>query len=224
MNDAQHVVLTGYQEYSLEEMIRRAAFFRDQMRRRRSVRDFSPRPVPREAIEMCVATAASAPSGANMQPWHFVVVGDPEMKGRIREAAEQEEAELYGGLAGDEWLADLEKLGTDVRKPFLEGAPYLIVVFAQPYGLLPDGGKKKHYYVRESVGIATGMLVTALHHAGLATLTYTPTRMGFLRELLGRPENERPFIVIVTGYPADGVLVPDIKRKSLAEVSTFVEQ
>jgi len=220
MNDAQHVCLSGYQEYSHEEMIRRAASFRDQMQRRRSVRDFSPRPVPREAIEACVATAASAPSGANMQPWHFVVVSDPQAKRRIREAAEREEAALYGGLAGDEWLADLEKLGTDVRKPFLEAAPVLIVVFAQPYGLLPDGGKKKHYYVQESVGIATGMLVTALHHVGLATLTYTPTRMGFLRELLGRPENERPFIVVVTGHPAEGATLPAIERKPLGEVST----
>jgi len=205
------------------EMARRARDFRQEMQHRRSVRDFSDRPVPREVIEECLLTAGSAPSGANMQPWHFVAVSDPDVKRQIREAAEREEYAFYHGLASDEWLADLSHLGTHVQKPFLEQAPYLIVVFAQPYGLLVDGGKKKHYYVRESVGIATGMLVAALHHAGLVVLTYTPTRMGFLHDLLGRPENERPFIVVVTGYPADGAQVPDLQKKGLSEIATFVE-
>lgn len=204
------------------EMARRACAFREEMQRRRSVRDFSDRPVAREVIEDCLLAAGSAPSGANMQPWHFVAVSDLEVKRQIREAAEREEYAFYHGLAGDEWLADLSHLGTGVQKPFLEQAPYLIVVFAQPYGLLPDGGKKKHYYVRESLGIATGVLVVALHHAGLAALTYTPTRMGFLRDLLGRPENERPFIVVVAGYPADGTTVPDLQKKELSEIVTFV--
>jgi len=211
-----------YDEQPELEMVRRAKAFREEMQHRRSVRDFSDRPVPREVIEDCLLTAGSAPSGANMQPWHFVAVSDPEVKRQIREAAEREEYALYHGLAGDAWLADLSHLGTNVQKPFLEQAPYLIVVFAQPYGLLPDGGKKKHYYVRESVGIATGMLVAALHHAGLVALTYTPTRMGFLRELLGCPENERPFIVVVTGYPAGGATVPDLQKKGLSEIATFV--
>jgi len=204
-------------------MTRRANAFREEMQHRRSVRDFSDQPVPREVIEECLLTAGSAPSGANMQPWHFVAVIDPDVKRQIREAAEREEYAFYHGLAGDEWLTDLSHLGTHVQKPFLEQAPYLIVVFAQPYGLVADGDKKKHYYVRESVGIATGMLVVALHHAGLAALTYTPTRMGFLRDLLGRPVNERPFIVVVTGYPADGVKVPDLQKKGLSEIATFVE-
>jgi len=204
------------------EIARRARDFREEMQRRRSVRDFSDRLVPREVIADCILTAGSAPSGANMQPWHFVAVSNAEVKRQIREAAEREEHAFYHGLAGDEWLADLSHLGTNVQKPFLEQAPYLIVVFVQPYGLLADGGKKKHYYVRESVGIATGMLVVALHHAGLAALTYTPTRMGFLRELLGRPENERPFIVVVAGYPADEAKAPDLQKKGLSEIATFV--
>jgi len=219
----EYVALPSTPAIPPEEMARRAKAFREEMQLRRSVRDFSDRPMPREVIVDCLLTAGSAPSGANMQPWHFVAVSDPEVKRQIREAAEREEYVFYHGLAGDEWLADLSHLGTNVRKPFLEQAPYLIVIFAQPYGLLPDGGKKKHYYVRESVGIATGMLVAALHHAGLAALTYTPTRMGFLRELLGRPANERPFIVVVTGYPADGAKVPDLQKKGLSEIATFVE-
>lgn len=208
--------------YPPTEMQARAQAFHEEMTQRRSVRDYASRPVPTGVIEDCLRTAASAPSGANMQPWHFVVVTDPTIKAQIRTAAEQEEAAFYAGLAGDEWLGDLADLGTDVSKPFLEEAPVLIVVFAQPYGLLPGGHKKKHYYVRESVGIATGLLVAALHHAGLGTLTYTPSRMGFLRELLGRPENERPFLVLVTGYPAENATVPSIERKPLSEVTTFV--
>ncbi len=182
-----------YQEYPIAEMERRAAEFYDEIRRRRTVRDFSDRPVPRELIETCLLTAGAAPSGANLQPWHFVVVGDPALKRHIREAAEAEEREFYRSRAPQEWLDALAPLGTDDQKPFLETAPYLIAIFAQSYGVLSDGSKVKHYYVSESVGIATGFLIAALHHAGLATLTHTPSPMGFLNTLLGRPDNERPF-------------------------------
>ena len=176
----------------------------------------------REIIAECLRAAASAPSGANMQPWHFVVVSDPGTKKRIREAAEKEEYEFYHGRAGEEWLGALSSLGTDYQKPFLETAPYLIVVFSQSYGIAPSGRQVKHYYVRESVGIATGMLLTAIHHVGLAALPYTPSRPGFLNEILGRPENERPFLVLVVGYPAKEVQVPDLARKTLPEVVTFL--
>jgi len=157
-----------------------------------------------------------------MQPWHFVVVSDPAVKRQIREAAEQEEYAFYHGRAAREWLEALSSLGTDYQKPFLEVAPHLIVIFAQEYGVLPDGGKRKHYYVRESVGIATGLLIAAIHNAGLVALPYTPSRMGFLRELLGRPENERPFLVLVVGHPTEGVLVPQLEKKGLEEIATFV--
>jgi nitroreductase len=178
--------------------------------------------VSRAVIEAALRTAGSAPSGANMQPWHFVAVSDPATKRQIREAAEIEEREFYRARAGAEWLEALSSLGTDHRKPFLETAPYLIVVFSQTYGLAPDGSKVKHYYVRESVGIATGLLVAALHHAGLALLTYTPSRPGFLNRILGRLENEQPFVVLVVGHPAREALVPDIGKKDLAEIATFV--
>lgn len=158
-----------------------------------------------------------------MQPWHFVVVSDPATKRRIREAAEREEREFYSERAPEEWLEALEPLGTDAHKPFLETAPYLIAVFASSYGVRSDGGKVKHYYVQESVGIATGMLVTAIHHAGLASLTHTPSPMRFLNEILGRPENERPFLLLVVGFPADDAMVPDIEKKPLDEFATFVE-
>ena len=220
-NDAQ-VPLSSYRRYPTDEMIRRAAAFRAEMQRRRSVRDFSPGPVPREVIEDCLLAAGSAPSGANTQPWHFVVVSDPGVKRAIREAAEREEAAFYHGLAGDEWLEDLVDLGTGVQKPFLEEAPCLIVVFAEAYGRLPEGAKKKHYYVRESVGIATGLLIVAIHQAGLAALTYTPSRMGFLSEILGRPDNERPYLVVVVGFPAEGAVVPALEKKDLAQIATFV--
>ena len=222
MTDSKFVLWTSYSEYPSEEMIQRAASFRGNMQRRRSVRDFSDRAVPREVIEDCLLTAGSAPSGANMQPWSFVVVGDSETKRRIRAAAEMEEREFYRRRAGAEWLDALSSLGTDYQKPFLETAPYLIVIFAQSYGIAPDGGKVKHYFVRESVGIATGLLFAALHHAGLAALPYTPSRPGFLNEILGRPENERPFLVAVVGYPAGGVTVPELNKKSLGEIATFV--
>jgi nitroreductase len=203
-------------------MVRRAAELCDEMRRRRSVRHFSSRSVPREVIEHCVCTAGTAPSGANMQPWSFVIVSDPAVKRRIREGAEEQEWALYEHRASQEWLDALEPLGTDAHKPFLEQAPYLIVIFAQRYGLAPGGGQVKHYYVTESVGIATGMLLTAIHHAGLAALTYTPSPMGFLCEILDRPPNERPFLVLAVGHPAAGVRVPDIRKKALSEIASFV--
>jgi iodotyrosine deiodinase len=222
MAKARSVLWDSYREYPLEEMRRRAASFRADLQRRRSIRSFSSRPVPREIIMDCLATAASAPSGANLQPWHFVVVSDPATRQQIRAAAEKEEYEFYRGRAGAEWLGALSVLGTEYHKPFLEVAPWLIVIFAQSYGLSPEGQQVKHYYVRESVGIAAGMLLAAVHHAGLAALPYTPSRPGFLNEILGRPENEQPFLVLVVGYPAEGALVPDIQKKALDEVATFV--
>lgn len=221
MTTAKLVPLAVYRQYPAEEMKQRAVSFRADMGRRRSVRSFSSRPVPREVIEDCLLTAGSAPSGANMQPWHFVAVSDPAIKRQIRQAAEKEEYEFYHRRAGQEWLSALLPLGTDYQKPFLEVAPYLIVIFAQNYGLSPDGRKVKHYYVRESVGIATGMLMVAIHHAGLVALSYTPSRMGFLSRVLGRPENERPFLMLVVGYPAEGAMVPEIGKKSLEEIATF---
>jgi nitroreductase len=212
----------NHHEYPVEEMKRRAAEFYAEVKRRRTVRHFSDRPVPREVIEDCLRAAGTAPNGANMQPWHFVVVSDPAAKRRIREGAEEEEREFYGGRAPAEWLEALAPLGTDEHKPFLETAPYLIVIFAQSFGLLPDGRKVKHYYAQESVGIATGILVTAIHHAGLASLTHTPSPMGFLNEILGRPSHERPFLILVVGYPAQEATVPDIGKKPLEEIATFV--
>lgn len=222
MTEAKNVPLTSYLEYPPEEMKRRAATFRAEMQRRRSVRTFSSRPVAREVVEDCLLTAGSAPSGANQQPWSFVVVSDLEIKQQIRQAAEKEEYEFYHAKAPKQWLDALSDLGTNEQKPFLEKAPYLIVIFSQTYGIQPDGEKVKHYYVRHSVGIATGMLITAIHNAGLVALTYTPPKMGFLREILTRPENEQPFLVLVVGYPAEGTKVPDITRKKLHEIATFV--
>lgn len=216
------IPLATYQEYPPAEMIARSAAFLADLRRRRTVRQFSDRPVPRVVIDNCLAAAATAPSGANLQPWHFVVVSDPALKRRLRAAAEVEEREFYSHRAPQEWLDALAPLGTDERKPFLETAPYLIVIFAQRYGLLPDGRTVKHYYAQESVGIATGMLIIALHHAGLATLTHTPSPMNFLNDLLGRPENERPFLILVVGYPAAGAVVPEIGKKPLEEIATFL--
>jgi len=186
------------------------------------VRDFSSRPVAREVIEDCILAAGTAPNGANRQPWHFVVVGDPTVKRRIRELAEDEARAFYNGRAPTEWLEALVHIGTDEHKPFLEEAPWLIVIFAESYALGKDGTKIKNYYVTESVGIATGILVTALHHAGLATLTHTPSPMRFLNEALGRPLNERPFLILVCGYPADDATVPEITKKSLDEILTYV--
>ncbi len=219
---ARYVPYTDYREYPPAEMSQRASDFLAEMRRRRTVRHFSDRPVPRAVIEACLLTAGVAPNGANQQPWHFVVVGDLALKRRIRVAAEAEEREFYERRAPQEWLDALAPLGTDADKPFLEIAPYLIAVFAQPHGIAPDGRIVKHYYATESVGIAVGMLIAALHHAGLATLTHTPSPMGFLNTLLGRPPHERPFVLVVAGYPAADVTVPDISKKTLAEIATFI--
>jgi nitroreductase len=215
-------IALDFREFPEDEMRRRATEIRKEMQRRRTVRDFSSRPVPRDIIEECLRAAGTAPNGANLQPWHFVVVGDPEVKRHIRLAAEEEEREFYSGRAPQEWLDALTPLGTDPNKPFLEIAPWLIAIFAQSYAVLPDGRKVKNYYVTESVGIATGMLITALHHAGLATLTHTPSPMGFLNGILRRPENERPFLLLVVGYPAPDARVPAITKKPLEVIATFV--
>jgi nitroreductase len=222
MSHPEFVPLTTHREYPVEEMRRRATEFRDELRRRRTVRQFSDRPVPRDIIEACLWGAASAPSGANLQPWHFVVVSDAATKKRIRAAAEREEHEFYHHRAPREWLDALAPLGTDESKPFLELAPYLIAIFAATHSLLPDGRRVKNYYVSESVGIAAGMLVAGLHHAGLATLTHTPSPMGFLNEILARPRDERPYLLLVTGYPIADAVVPKITKRSLAEIATFV--
>ncbi|MEO6969936.1 MAG: nitroreductase family protein [Chthoniobacterales bacterium] len=205
-----------------EEIANRAAEFYSDMARRRTVRDFSDRPVARAVIENCLRTAGSAPNGANLQPWHFVALRDPALKREIRIAAEAEEKEFYEHRAPNEWLEALAPLGTDSRKPFLETAPWLIAVFSQPYRVLPDGRKVKHYYATESVGIATGFLIAALHRAGLASLTHTPSPMGFLNKLLQRPAHEKPFLLLAVGHPAEDAVVPDIQRKPLTEISSFI--
>ena len=215
-------LLEAYNEYPVREMKQRSTSFCADMKRRRTVRQFSDRVVDRAIIENCLRTAATAPSGANMQPWSFVVVTDRVVKHQIRENAEKVEREFYSRNATQKWVEALKPLGTDQHKPFLEIAPYLIVIFAQRYGILPDGRKKKHYYVTESVGIATGMLITAVHHAGLVSLTYTPSRMGFLNKILSRPPNEKPFLILVVGYPAEDTVVPIIQKKSLKDIATFI--
>jgi len=187
--------------------------FRDYMKKRHSVRDYSTRPVPEAVIAACIAAAGTAPSGANHQPWHFVAISDPAMKARIREGAEEEERAFYSGGAGDEWLSALEPIGTGVSKPHLTDAPWLIVVFAQRYGMTEDGARYKNYYVPESVGIATGMLITAIHHAGLVCLEHTPNPMKFLGPLCGRPEHEKPVMILPVGYPADAATVPAVAKR-----------
>jgi len=222
MTESNFIPYSTYREYPLDEMKERARAFREEMARRRTIRTFSSRPVPLEIITECLRAAGTAPNGANMQPWQFVVVSDPEVKKQIREGAELEEREFYERRASTEWLEALAPLGTDWRKPFLEDAPYLIVIFGLKETILPDGDKRKNYYVTESVGIATGMLITAIHNAGLASLTHTPSPMGFLNRILKRPANERPFLVLVVGYPAEGTTVPNISKKSLDEIATFI--
>jgi iodotyrosine deiodinase len=222
MNSPTFVPLKDFPQYPVEEMRQRAADFLTGLQSRRSVRHFSDRPVPRAVIEDCLRAAGTAPSGANKQPWHFVVVSDPALKREIRIAAEAEEHAFYHQRASQEWLDDLAYLGTDEHKPFLETAPNLIAIFAQRSGVKPDGSPTKHYYVQESVGIATGMLITALHQVGLAALTHTPSPMGFLSRILKRPENERPFLLLVTGYPAPDARVPVITKKPLEEFATFL--
>lgn len=213
--------LTQFEEKTPEEMLRVSAWFLERIRRRRTIRDFSDRQVPEEVIRNCLAAAATAPSGANQQPWHFAVVSDPETKRQIRLAAEEEERAFYHGRAPAEWLDALRPLGTDDQKPFLETAPYLIAIFAQQYGVDADRERVKHYYVAESVGLATGFLIAALHFSGLATLTHTPSPMKFLNVILDRPANERPYILLVVGYPADNVHVPKIEKKPFSEVVSF---
>ena len=198
----------------------RSQIFFENLSTRRTIRDFSDIPVDREVIENCIKTAGTAPSGANMQPWHFVLISNPKIKKQIRAAAEKEEKEFYEKRAPKEWLEALAPLGTDNNKPYLETAPYLIAIFMQRYDKLPDGRKVKHYYGLESVGIATGLLITAIHNAGLASLTHTPSPMGFLNQILKRPKNERPFLLLVVGHPAEGAAVPDIKRKDMSEIMT----
>ncbi|MBN8429923.1 nitroreductase family protein [Microbulbifer salipaludis] len=202
--------------------IERARAFYQLMQRRRSVREFSDAPVPREVIEQALRTAGSAPSGANMQPWHFCVVASASVKREIRQAAEAEEREFYERRASEEWLDALAPLGTDAHKPFLETAPYLIVIFLKKFSEGGAGEQRKNYYTSESVGIATGMLLAALHNAGLATLTHTPSPMKFLNEILGRPVNERPYMVVVAGLPAEGAQVPAISKKPLDEIAEFI--
>ena len=213
MKPIKTIPLPDERQFEVSEMQARSSEFAQELRLRRTVRDFAPDAVPFDVIRNCLQAAGSAPSGANLQPWHFVVVSKPEIKRRIRQAAEREEKAFYEERAPAEWLQALQPLGTDWRKPFLEIAPYLIAVFVQPHGVLPDGSPIKHYYATESVGIATGMLITALHHAGLATLTHTPSPMGFLNELLERPEHERPFVLLVVGRAAADATVPDISKK-----------
>lgn len=222
MSNASFQPLSSYIEYPIEEMKQRTADFFRHMQRRRTVRQFSDRPVPYEIIEECLRTAGTAPSGANLQPWHFVVVTDPQVKHEIRVAAEQEEDEFYHRRAPQEWLDALSLIGTDEHKPFLETAPYLIVVFGKNHSHLPDGRRVKNYYVNESVGIATGFLIAAIHTAGLVSLTHTPSPMGFLNSILHIPPDEKPFLILVVGYPAEEAQVPDIQKKSLEEIATFI--
>lgn len=218
------IPLPDHEIVAPEAMLERATRFNRTMQRRRTVRMFSARPVARGVIEQCIAAAASAPSGANLQPWHFVAVSNPDIKHRIRVAAEEEEQQFYTQRAPQEWLDALAPLGTDANKPFLDTAPWLIAIFSQKWGRLADGRKVKHYYPSESVGIATGLLLAAVHECGLVALTHTPSPMGFLNGILGRPaDSERAFLLLVVGHPAADCVVPDITRKPLAEIATFLD-
>lgn len=223
MSSTEHVPLSGYDRIPEAKMNKNVSDLLAMLKRRRSIRDFSCEPVPREIIETCIQAAGTAPSGANHQPWHFVAISDLETKRQIREAAEEEERAFYGERASEEWLDALEPLGTDHHKPFLETAPWLIAVFAQRRGGVTASEDRKNYYVTESVGLATGMLITALHSAGLGTLTHTPAPMKFLNEICERPDSEKPFVLMVVGYPADGCTVPAhaLIKKSLEDISTF---
>jgi iodotyrosine deiodinase len=208
--------------HSDDELLRRAREFYEVMQRRRTIREFSDRVIPRTVIESCLQAAGTAPSGANLQPWHFVAISDPKIKAEIRVAAEAEEKDFYAHRAPKAWLDALAPLGTDSSKPFLEVAPWLIAIFAQPFRELSDGTRSPTYYAIESVGIATGILVTSLHTCGLAALTHTPSPMGFLNRILGRPSHEKPFVLLVVGHPAQAARVPDIGRKRLDEISSFL--
>ncbi|MDH3214663.1 MAG: nitroreductase family protein [Candidatus Krumholzibacteria bacterium] len=222
MTKSGFIPLESHEEYSTEEMTKRAAEFLANLQRRRTVRQFSEKPVTKEIIEQCIRAAGCAPSGANKQPWHFVVVSDAVRKKRIREAAEAEEREFYSRRAPQAWLEVLAPLGTDENKPFLETAPYLIVIFEQRYEINQRGERVKHYYTQESVGIAVGMLITAIHNAGLVSLTHTPSPMGFLNDILDRPAYERPFLILVVGHPSKDAVVPKLERKSLDQIVTFL--
>ncbi len=211
----------GHELYSEDEMLFRSKAFYDWMNKRRSVRNFSDRAIPREVIENIVLTASTAPSGAHKQPWTFCIVSDSKIKTEIRKAAEKEEHESYTNRMSEEWLDDIKPLQTDWQKPFLETAPYLIVVFKKAYEVTPEGKKKTNYYVNESVGLACGLLLSAIHHAGLAALTHTPSPMNFLMKILNRPENERPFLLIPVGYPHAEAYVPKLERKSIELISEF---
>ena len=221
MTQPPRVVPLDYTPPGERELVDRARAFYESIRRRRTVREFSDAPVPREVIEHCLRAAGTAPSGANLQPWHFVAVSDPATKRRIRVAAEEEEQEFYEHRAPQEWLDALAPLGTDARKPFLERAPWLVAIFSQLHGVLDDGRKVKHYYAIESVGIATGLLIAAVHEAGLVSLTHTPSPMAFLNEILDRPANEKPFLLLVVGYPEANAVVPDITRKPLDSIVSW---
>lgn len=228
MNTPDTKVIEGFtfiryrpEVYPEQEMLQRSKYFYRFMDTRRTVRDFSAKSVPREVIENIILTANTAPSGAHKQPWTFCVVSDLEIKKQIRIEAEKEEYESYNNRMSDEWLQDIKPLQTDWHKPFLETAPYLLIVFKKAYDLRSDGSKANNYYVNESVGLACGFLLTAIHHAGLVALTHTPSPMNFLTKILNRPENERPFLLIPVGYPADETYVPDLKRKPLHEIVTY---
>ncbi|MCA8900464.1 MAG: nitroreductase family protein [Hyphomonas sp.] len=223
-SDDTHVLLDGFPHYPEDEMLRRAVAFQESMRSRRSVRQFSDKPVTRDIIEACVRTAGSAPSGANHQPWFFACVGSAEKKREIRRAAEAEEREFYSGRAGEEWLDALAPIGTDADKPYMETAPWLICIFAQRRGGVREGEDRKNYYIHESVGIATGLLIAACHEAGLATLVHTPNPMKFLNTICDRPETEKPFLILVAGHPAEGAMVPKhaLIKKPLEEIAAFL--
>jgi iodotyrosine deiodinase len=223
MKALRTVTLSPYPRYSVDEMTVRSDQFYEHLNHRRTVREFSNEPVPAAVISHCIRAAGTAPSGANRQPWHFVAVSNAQTKNAIRVAAEEEEKTFYEQRAPQTWLDALAPIGTDASKPFLDVAPWLIAVFAERHGVAQDGSHIKNYYTPESVGIATGFLLAALHNVGLATLTHTPSPMGFLRDILRRPNNERAYLLVVTGYPADNVQVPDIHRKSNSDLLTFIE-
>ncbi len=223
MKTYSFIPLSQYEEYPPDEMQRRTKAFYEDIKRRRTVRDYSDKPVDRSIIENCILAAGTAANGANLQPWHFAVVSNQDIKKQIRDEAEKEEREFYEQRAPQEWLDALAPLGTTASKPFLETAPYLIVIFAESHKVGKDGKKQKNYYVQESVGIATGVLMTALHCAGLVSLTHTPSPMNFLNKILNRPSNERPYLILVVGHPAQNTKVPDISKKPLNEIATFIE-
>ena len=222
-SDQQTRPLGAWPKHADEEMTRRARAYFQEMNRRRTVRDFMADMVPRETIAACLQAAGTAPSGAHRQPWRFVAISDPATKARIRHAAEEEERAFYGGRAPEAWLRALAPLGTDAHKPFLETAPWLIAIFAERHHESPDGSRDKNYYVTESVGIATGILISALHHAGLATLTHTPSPMGFLSELCEQPKRFKPYLLLVVGHPTANCRVPELARKPLDETTTWFE-